>query len=56
MGLKLNSIKEILFEIEIKEIFFALERGEITLDDFENIFTYFYNKKVKFIKINFFFY
>lgn len=44
MGLQLNSIKDTLFDI--KELFYDLERGEITLDDFENIFTYFYNKKV----------
>ncbi|KAI1719211.1 phosphotransferase enzyme family domain-containing protein [Ditylenchus destructor] len=30
---------------EVRPLFHALEKGQLTLEDFENIFTHFYNKK-----------
>lgn len=52
MGLALNSIKSTLLSKGVQDLFYALECGHITLDDFENIFTHFYNKKVIFIFFN----
>lgn len=47
LGLAPDSIWQ-LYSVskELQNLYAGLERGELTLDDYENIFTHFYNKKV----------
>ncbi|KAI1720952.1 phosphotransferase enzyme family domain-containing protein [Ditylenchus destructor] len=45
LGLLPSSIFATLHSEEVRPLFHALEKGQLTLEDFENIFTHFYNKK-----------
>ncbi|KAI6189838.1 hypothetical protein M3Y97_00051900 [Aphelenchoides bicaudatus] len=43
-GLKMGSIQKTILSKDVVERFHELERGELTLEDFDPIFTYFYNR------------
>ncbi|TKR60298.1 hypothetical protein L596_027563 [Steinernema carpocapsae] len=44
-GLPRDSIFEMIMSPEVQPIFHALEKGQTNLEDFENIFAYFFHKK-----------
>lgn len=46
LGFKNGSIQKTILSGEVVERFHELERGQLTLEDFDHIFTYFYNKQV----------
>lgn len=50
-NLKIGTIQKTILSKDVVERFHELERGELTLEDFDPIFTYFYNKQVYSIQI-----